>query len=427
MIKIKDIKCIKTAPCDIRLVIVKIITTKNDLYGLGCATFTQRPSCVVDAIETYLKPFLIGRNVSEIKDIWKSAQLSSYWRNGPVLNNALSGIDQALWDIKGKIANMSVIDLLGGKCRKAVPVYVHASGNNIDETIEDAKKYVEKGFKYIRLQCSIENQSTYGTGTGGDYVGAGKGIVENNDGPTTPQTYFNPSQYVNFIPKLFKKAREILGDEVELLHDVHERVSCSDAIRLAKSLEPYHLFFLEDILPPEELDHFKVLRNHSSTPLAMGELFTNQAEYLPLIKDRLIDFIRVHMSDIGGLTPCIKLASLCEFFGVKLALHGPGDTSPIGMAANLAIDYTFANHGIQEWHVDHLGASGDSKNVINKIFSGVIEVKDGCAWANDKPGWGIDINEEEAAKYPWPEDVRLGSNPCLWPAVRAEDGSIIYP
>ena len=159
----------------------------------------------------------------------------------------------------------------------------------------------------------------------------------------------------------------------------------------------------------------------------MGELFTNQAEYLPLIKDRLIDFIRVHMSDIGGLTPCIKLASLCEFFGVKLALHGPGDTSPIGMAANLAIDYTFANHGIQEWHVDHLGASGDSKNVINKIFSGVIEVKDGCAWANDKPGWGIDINEEEAAKYPWPDDVRLGSNPCLWPAVRAEDGSIIYP
>lgn len=427
MVSIKKIRCIKTAPAGIRLVVVKVETDQEGLYGLGCATFTQRPSCVVEAVETYLDPFLKGRDVMEIEDIWLSANVSSYWRNGPVLNNALSGVDQALWDIKGKLSGMSVTDLLGGKVRMAVPVYVHASGETIEETIMCAQEFIEKGFTHIRLQCALPNQSTYGSGSGGDYVGAGKVINNAINGPTTPQTYFDPKAYLLSVPKLFKEARNILGDKIELLHDIHERISPSDSIILGKSLEPYRLFFMEDPLPPEEIDHFKLLRSQTSTPIAMGELFTNQAEYLPLIKDRLIDYIRVHMSDIGGITPCRKLAHLCEFFGVKLALHGPGDTSPVGMMANLSIALSSHNQGIQEWHMDHLGVTGDAANAMNEVFKGMAVIKDGCAWSNNLPGLGIDIDEEAAKKYPWSDDIRNGPNPCLWESVRNRDGSIVRP
>jgi len=428
-VTITKIRCIKTAPAGIRLVVVKVETSRPGLYGLGCGTFTQRPSCVVEAVETYLDPFLRGRNVSEIEDIFLAAQVSSYWRSGPVLNNALSGVDQALWDIKGKMAGMPVYELLGGKCRKAVPVYVHASGDDIPETIEDAKKYIKQGFKYVRLQCSVPGQSTYGTGKGGDYVGAGKGAVsdQNVDGPTEPKSLFDPEAYMRIVPKLFAAARKELGDEIELLHDVHERVHPSGAIQLAKALEPYRLFFLEDILPPEEMDHFRLLRNQTSTPLAMGELFTNQAEYLPLIKDRLIDFIRIHVSDVGGITPMRKIAHLCDFFGVRLALHGPGDTSPVGMAANVAIDLSCMNFGVQEWHMDHLGVTGDAGKAMREVFTGMCDIRDGMAWASEAPGLGVDIDEAAAARYPWDPDVTAGQNPCLWPAVRKPDGSIVRP
>ena len=425
-VTIQKIRCIKTAPAGIRLVVVKVETSQPGLYGLGCATFTQRPSCVVDAVETYLDPFLRGRNVKEIEDIWLAAQVSSYWRNGPVLNNALSGVDQALWDIKGKMANMSVVDLFGGPVRKCVPVYVHASGDTIEETLEHAQEFMGQGFKHVRLQCSVPGQATYGSGSGGDYVGAGQ-RSRNIDGPLNPQSLFDPEAYMRLVPELFKQARETLGDEVELLHDVHERVPPSGAIRLAKSLEPYRLFFMEDPLPPEELGHFQHLRNHTITPIAMGELFTNPAEMMPLIKDRLIDFIRVHMSDIGGLTPCRKLANVCEAFGVRMALHGPGDTSPVGMAANLAIDLTVMNQGIQEWHMDHLGVTGEAAERMAEVFQGMPEIRDGCAWHNGGVGLGIDIDEEAAAKYPWPLDPSEGANPCLWPAVRNTDGSIVRP
>lgn len=429
VVKITKIRCIKTAPAGIRLVVVKVETDQPGLYGLGCATFCQRPSSVVDAVETYLDPFLRGRNVDEIEDIFLASQVSSYWRNGPILNNALSGVDQALWDIKGKRAGMSVANLLGGKVRKAVPVYVHAAGETIAECIAEAKDFKKQGFTHIRLQCAVEGQSTYGSGKGGDYVGAGKGAVnsENADGPSNPQSLFDPEAYMRLVPKLFKAAREELGDEIELLHDVHERVPPSGAIRLAKSLEPYRLFFLEDALPPEDMGHFRIMRQHTTIPIAMGELFTNPAEYVPLVKERLIDFMRVHMSDIGGITPCRKLAVLCNYFGVAMALHGPGDTSPVGMAAIMAMDLSQPNFGIQEWHMDHLGVSGPAAVAMKEVFIGMPTIKNGMAWSNDKVGLGIDINEEAAAKYPWPEDVALGANPCLWPAVRKPDGSIVRP
>src|SRR5680860_625642 len=340
-ITIRDVKVILTAPDNIRLVVVKIKTSEPELYGLGCATFTQRPLVVKTAVEEYLRPFLLGRSVHDIEDIWQSMYVSSYWRNGPVLNNAMSGVDVALWDIKGKIAGMPLYQLFGGKAREAADVYVHASGAEPNAVEEHARAFLEEGFRYIRCQVGVPGYATYG-------VSSRKKDRYYAVSIDTKQDRWSPEAYVRRVPELFEHIRGALGPDVELLHDIHERVPPMYAIRLAKELDQYRLFFLEDPFAPEDNVFFPLLRQHSVTPIAMGELYTNEAEYVPLIKDRLIDFIRVHISDIGGLTPARKLAALCEFFGVRTGWHGPGDTSPVGHAANLALDLSCSNFGIQE-------------------------------------------------------------------------------
>lgn len=408
MTKITGIRSICTAPADIRLVVVRVETDDPGLTGLGCATFTQRALAVVEAVDQYLAPFLTGRDVAEIEDIFHTSQLSSYWRAGPVLNNALSGVDMALWDIKGKKAGMPVHDLLGGKCRQAVRVYVHASGDSIDETIDQAQELIEQGFSHIRLQSAVPGQSTYGTAS--DLQ-----TLETIDGPTNPLNVFEPADYARLIPRLFEVARERLGWEVELLHDIHERLPPQLAIQLAKDLEPYRLFFYEDALPPEEVEYFRQLREQSSIPIAMGELFVNLQQCMPLVEERLIDFMRVHLSMIGGLTPARKLAVFCELYGVRSAWHGPGDCSPIGHAANVALDLASPNFGIQEF-------TRYNDEILN-VFPGCNELRDGCLWPNNRPGWGIEIDEKLAAKFPFPEHPYEQS----WPMIRNQDGGIIRP
>jgi mannonate dehydratase len=407
-VAIQKIRCILTAPERIRLVVVKVETSEPGLYGLGCATFTQRPLAVVEAVHQYLDPFLRGRNVDEIEDIHHAAYVSSYWRNGPVLNNAISGVDMALWDIKGKRAKMPVHELLGGKCRRCAPVYMHASGREIPEVVDRARTLWQHGFRHIRIQVGVPGQQAYG-------AGGRREVAREVDGPTTPQSLFEPADYVRIVPKLFEKIREELGDEVELLHDVHERVPPPLAIQLARDLEKYRPFFYEDPFAPEDMGHFRRLRQLSSIPIAMGELFNNPNEYVPLIKEQLIDFIRVHLSQVGGISPARKLAALCEFFGVRTAWHGPGDTSPVGHAANLGLDLCCYNFGIQE--IVAFGANS------REVFPGCPEVKEGAVWPNDKPGLGIDIDEKAAAKFPYPDHPFNGA----WPAVRRRDGSVIRP
>ena len=344
-VKIRDIKTILTAPNRIRLVIVKVETTEPGLVGWGCATFTQRALVVQTALEQYLKPFLIGRNVDEIEDIWQSSFVSSYWRNGPVLYNAMSGVDIALWDIKAKRAGMPLYQLLGGKVRHGADCYFHASGANFTEVEDSARRAMAQGFRHVRVQVATPGYAGYGAGGGAAATPAAR-----NDaiGPTNPRAIWEPAPYCRMVPKMFEHLRTKLGDEVELLHDVHERVTLNQAVNLCKALEPYRLFFLEDPLPPEENDHFRLLRQQSSVPIAMGELFNTQHEYLPLIKDRLIDFIRIHISQIGGLSPARKVAALSEYFGVRTAWHGPGDASPIAHAAQLALELTNYNFGVHE-------------------------------------------------------------------------------
>jgi mannonate dehydratase len=407
-LQITRVKAICTAPDGIRLVVVKVETSEPGLYGLGCATFTQRPLVVVTAIEQYLEPFLIGRDPDDIEDIYQAAYVSSYWRSGPVLNNALSGVDQALWDIKGKRAGMPVYQLFGGKCRQAAPLYAHASGRDFEEVEDRARRFIDQGYRYVRCQVDVPGYSTYGT--------AGRAATPQEPAHLrVEQAPWEPGPYCRIVPKLFERMRTQLGDEVELLHDVHERVPPIQAIQLARDLEPYRLFFLEDPFAPEDVEYFRHLRQLSAMPLAMGELFVNQAEYVPLIRDRLIDFIRVHISDIGGLSMARKLAAFCEFFGVRTAWHGPGDVSPVGHAANLQLDLACHNFGIQEQH-----QFGER---TREVFPGCPEIRDGMLWSNDRPGLGIDLDEALAAKYPFPPHPLNGA----WPEIRRLDGTVIRP
>ncbi len=397
-ITIRDVRVILTAPSQIRLVIVKVETSEPGLYGLGCATFTQRHLTVRSAVEDFLKPFLIGKDVQRIEDLWQTMMVNPYWRNGPVLNNAISGVDIALWDIKGKLAGMPVYQLLGGKCREAAAVYRHADGRDETEVLANVRAYMEQGLHYIRCQM-------------GGY--GGKAALRPGPENAQPGVYFDPDAYARSIPRLFEHLRSHLGYEVELLHDIHERLVPIEAIRLAKQLEPYRLFFLEDPLPPEQNGWFSMLRQQCATPIAMGELFNNPQEWVPLITNRLIDFIRVHISQIGGLTPAKKLATLCETFGVRTAWHGPGDTSPVGHAANLHLDLCSPNFGIQEW-------TGFSE-AEQAVFPGCPQVRNGYMYPNDQPGLGIDLDEAEAAKYP------CFDGPPEWTLTRTPDGTSVRP
>ena len=414
-VKIRDIKTILTAPNRIRLVVVKVETTEPGLVGWGCATFTQRALVVQTAIDEYLKPFLIGRNVDEIEDIWQSSYVSSYWRNGPVLFNAMSGVDIALWDIKGKRAGMPLYQLLGGKVRHGADCYYHASGASFTEVEDSARKGMAMGFRHIRVQVSTPGYASYGARSTAPPPPAGS--ADTVVGPTSPRAIWESAPYVRMLPKFFEHLRSKLGDEVELLHDVHERVTLNQAVNLCKALEPYRLFFLEDPFPPEDNDHFRLLRQQTSIPLAMGELFNTQQEYLPLIKDRLIDFIRIHISQIGGLSPARKVAALSEYFGVRTAWHGPGDASPVAHAAQLALELASYNFGVHEgWNFP---------KETQDVFVGCPEVKNGYMLAQEKPGHGIEIDEKAAARFPIPAGPP--NFDYSWGTTRRSDGTVIRP
>ena len=401
-ITIKDVKTIITQPGFSQLVVVKLITSEPGLYGLGCATFKQRFHAVHAAIENHLKPFVIGRDVARIEETWQMAMVNGYWRNGPVLNNAISGIDQALWDIKGKLAGMPVYDLLGGKCREAAHVYVHASGQSPEEVIDRMHALKAQGYRYLRVQMGVH--------TGG-YGGLAPSMVSPEGSP--PGAYFDPRQYMRDTLRLLARVRAEFGDDIELLHDVHERLAPSDAIQFAKDVEQFKLFFLEDLLAPETSDWFGRVRAQCSTPLAIGELFNHPLEWRPLIANRLIDFIRMHVSQMGGITPAHKVAAFAETFGVRTAWHGPSDTSPVGHAANLHLDLWAPNFGIQEWY--------RPSELDYEIFPGLPELHNGYLVPNNRPGLGIDIDEQLAAKYPPKTEV------VQWTQARLPDGSPARP
>ena len=405
-VTIQDIRVICTAPEGINLVVVKVETSEPGLYGLGCATFAYRHLAVKLVVEEYLKPLLVGRCAEDIEELWQLMHQNGYWRNGPIENNAISGVDMALWDIKGKMANMPVYQLFGGKCREGIPVYRHADGRDLEELCENIRRFQEMGITAIRCQCGGYGGEAYGQTPSTAPVGAKPGV------------YLDGRKYIRDTVKLFEGIRSRLGEEIQLIHDVHERIAPAEAVKLAKALEPFDLLFLEDPVPD--------IRKNSSTPIAEGELFNHPVEWRTLITERLIDFIRVHISQIGGITPARKLQIFAEQFGVRTAWHGPGDMSPLAHAANIHIDLAAPNFGVQEWSgieppnfvIQELkGPHG----ALLEVFPGLPEFKDGYVYANDKPGLGVDLNEKEAEKYPCENTV------TTWTQTRRRDGALQTP
>ncbi|MEU9889083.1 enolase C-terminal domain-like protein [Sphaerisporangium sp. NPDC051011] len=403
-LRITGVRAIVTAPEGVPLVVVRVDTSDPGLYGLGCATFTQRFHSVVTTVERHVAPMLIGRHPADIEDITRMVHLTSYWRGGPVLNSALSGVDQALWDIAGKRAGMPVYELLGGRVRAAAALYLHAGGATLSETLGQAREIIAAGFRHVRVQVGQPGLGSYGApGRGGAYPSH-----PNPDG-------WDVLHYLRTTPDVLATARAELGDEIELLHDVHHRLTVKQAIGMARALEPARLFFLEDPIPLELYDRLPELREAAPMPIAVGEQVASVPDAARLVTGGGVDILRCHVSAVGGLTPARKLVALCELTGVGTAWHAPADVSPVGAAANVALDVTSPAFAIQEGHIYN--------DATLEVFPGTLVPRGGHLYPNDAPGWGIGLDETAAAAFP--PSTHLFER---WAAgVRRPDGGIEAP
>jgi mannonate dehydratase len=402
---IKDVRVIKTTGgARYRWVFLKIITSEPGLYGIGSANNLFQTEAVITALESHLKPWLIGKDPDQIEDLWQSSHLKTYWRNGPVNNNVLSAMDMALWDIKGKRAGMTVYDLLGGKVRDAVPCYDHVGGADAAAASEAVQKSLASGYRHIRVQ--------FGAYGGGGFIPAGQG--SRPEGGRGGQA-FDEEVYVERVSKMFEQVRAKIGFEAKLCHDVHSHLTGMNAAEFCRRLQPLQMFFVEDVLAPEQLAWYKQIRQVCTTPQAVGELFTHPFEYVPLIHDRLIDFVRCRVSAIGGISPAKKLATMCDIYGVKTAFQEGGDNDPVNQLAAYHVDISSPAFGIQE--ENHFPPT------VHEMMPGTAEIRKGYLYGSGKPGLGIDIDEAMAAKFPLPPNPSGGP----YRLDRAMDGSVVKP
>lgn len=398
--KITDIKVIVASPGR-NFVTVKIMTDEG-LYGIGDATVNGRELAVAAYLKEHVIPCLIGRDASRIEDIWQYLYRGAYWRRGPITMAAISGIDMALWDIKAKAANMPLYQLLGGASRERVMVYTHAQGMSINETVEAVQAKQEQGYVAIRAQCGIPGlPAIYGTGKGADQS---KGMVEN----LPHEEVWSTSKYLPHIPKLFEKLRDTIGWDTHLLHDTHHRLTPIEAARLGKDLEPFRLFWLEDPVPAELQESYKLIREHTTTPIALGEIFNTIWDARELIQDQLIDYIRVTSVHAGGVTGLKRIFDFASVFHVRTGCHGPMDVSPVAMGANLHLDLWVPNFGIQEY-------SGYT-DATHEMFPHAWSQDGGFLHPGEAIGHGVDIDEDVAAKHPYER--------AYLPVNRLEDGTL---
>jgi mannonate dehydratase len=383
--KIVDAKVIVCCPG--RNFVTLKLATEEGVYGLGDATLNGRELAVVAYLSEHVLPCLIGRDARRIEDIWQYLYKGAYWRRGPVTMASISAVDTALWDIKAKSLNVPLYQLLGGASREGVLVYGHASGGDIEETVRAVAQYAKSGYKAIRAQSGIPGlTSTYGVGRGSLYYEPAE-----KDAPAEDR--WSTEQYLNFVPQLFARLRKEFGPEVHLLHDAHHRLTPIEAARLGKELEPYHLFWLEDVTPAELQEGFRIIRRHTTTPLAVGEVFNTIFDCQLLIQEQLIDYIRTAVVHAGGISHLRKIANLAELYQVRTGAHGATDMSPVCMAAALHFDVSVHNFGIQEY-MRHTAET-------DKVFPHTYSFENGLMHPGDAPGLGVDINEELAAKFPY--------------------------
>jgi len=398
--KIVDVQTIVTCPGR-NFVTLKVVTDQG-LYGLGDATLNGRELAVVSYLRDHVAPCLIGRDPQQIEDIWQYLYRGAYWRRGPVTMTAIAAVDVALWDIKGKVAGLPLYQLLGGKSRGGCMVYGHANGGTIDETLAELGKYIEMGYKAIRLQTGVPGlKSTYG-------VSKDKMFYEPADGSLPTENIWSTERYLDSVPGLFEKARERYGFGPHLLHDVHHRLSPIEAARLGKSLEPYRLYWLEDAVVADNPESFRLIRQHTVTPIAVGEVFNSIHDARTLITEQLIDYIRSTVVHTGGISHVRKLASLAELYNVKTGMHGATDLSPVNLAAQLHLGITLPNFGVQEYmrHTE----------LTDQVFPHAYTFKDGYMMPGDKPGLGVELDEKLAQKYEYKR--------AYLPVNRLEDGTL---
>jgi mannonate dehydratase len=399
-LKITDAKVIVCSPG--RNFVTLKLTTEDGIHGVGDATLNGRELPVVSYLEEHVVPLLIGRDARRIEDTWQYLYKGAYWRRGPVTMTAIAAVDMALWDILGKAANMPVYRLLGGASRERVMVYGHANGKDIEATVAAVAKYAALGYKAIRAQSGVPGlPSTYGVGRGDMYY-------EPAEPGLPPENVWSTERYLTFVPALFARLRKEFGPDLHLLHDAHHRLTPIEAARLGKDLEPYHLFWLEDVVPAELQEGFRLIRRHTTTPLAVGEVFSTIHDCQQLIQEQLIDYIRATVVHAGGLTHLRKIAQLAELYHVRTGCHGATDLSPVCMAAALHFDLSVHNFGVQEY-MRH-------NEETDLVFPHHYTYADGFMHPGEAPGLGVDIDETRAAQHPYAR--------AYLPVNRKADGTV---
>jgi mannonate dehydratase len=398
--KITDARVIVCSPGR-NFVTLKLVT-EDGVHGVGDATLNGRELAVASYLTDHVIPLLIGRDARRIEDTWQYLYKGAYWRGGPVTMSAIAAVDMALWDILGKVAGLPVYRLLGGASREQVLVYGHASGAGLEDAAAAARHYVELGYRAVRVQSGVPGiPSTYGVGRGDLYY-------EPAERGLPVESLWSTERYLSFVPALFARVRQEVGPDVHLLHDVHHRLTPIEAARLGKELEPYHLFWLEDAVPAELQEGFRLIRQHTTTPLAVGEVFSGIHECRQLIQEQLIDYIRCAVVHAGGLSHLRKIAHLAELYHVRTGCHGATDLSPVTMAAALHFDLSVHNFGIQEY-MRH-------NEETDQVFPHAYRFAEGYMHPGEAPGLGVDIDEALAARHPYQR--------AYLPVNRKEDGTL---
>jgi mannonate dehydratase len=381
-------------------VTLKIVTDEG-VTGVGDATLNGRELAVAAYLAEHVVPALIGRDPARIEDTWQYLYRGAYWRRGPVTMSAIAAVDTALWDIKGKVAGLPVYQLLGGRSREGVTVYGHANGSTVPELLASVAGFVARGYRAVRVQAAVPDLP--------DIYGVSSAVVYEPASSAIPaESVWSTPAYLDHIPSVLAAVRAEFGPSLRLLHDVHHRLTPIEAARLGKSLEPYALTWLEDPVPAELQDGYRLIRQHTTTPLAVGEVFNSIWDCSSLITGQLIDYVRATVVHAGGITHLRRIFDLAALHHVRSGSHGATDLSPVCMSAALHLDLAIPNFGLQEY-MPHTAAT-------DAVFPHGYRFEDGWLHPSEEPGLGVDIDEDEAARYPY----RAAS----LPVARLEDGTM---